>query len=39
MINNRLSSMFYAKTVGTNFNGFVILPINVTELVTEDVRM
>lgn len=31
--------ILHAKTEGTNFNGFVIQPINVTELVTEDVRM
>lgn len=31
--------ILHAKTEGTNFNGFVIQPINVTELVTEDVRI
>lgn len=31
--------ILHAKTEGTNFNGFVIQPINVTELVTGDVHM
>jgi hypothetical protein len=31
--------ILHAKTEGTNFNGFVIPTINVTELVTGDIRM
>ena len=31
--------VLHAKTEGTNFNGFVIPTINVTELVTNDIRM
>jgi len=31
--------ILHTKTEGTNFNGFVIPTINVTELVTSDVRM
>lgn len=31
--------ILHAKTEGTNFNGFVIPTINITELVTSDIRM
>jgi hypothetical protein len=31
--------ILHTKTEGTNFNGFIIQPVNVTELVTEDIRM
>lgn len=31
--------ILHAKTEGTNFNGFVIPTINITELVTGDIRM
>lgn len=31
--------ILHAKTEGTNFNGFVIPTVNVTELVTGDIRM
>jgi len=31
--------ILHSKTEGTNYNGFVVPTINVTELVTDDVRM
>jgi hypothetical protein len=31
--------ILHSKTEGTNFNGFVIPTINITELVTNDVRL
>jgi len=31
--------ILHAKTEGTNFNGFIIPTVNVTKLVTSDVRM
>ena len=31
--------ILHAKTEGTNFNGFVIPTVNVTELVTGDIRL
>ena len=31
--------ILHSKTEGTNFNGFVVPTINITELVTDDVRL
>lgn len=31
--------ILHAKTEGTNFNGFIIQPINLTELITQDIKM
>ena len=31
--------IFHSKTEGTNYNGFIIPTINVTELILEDVRL
>lgn len=31
--------ILHAKTEGTNFNGFIIQPVNLTELITQDIKM
>ncbi len=31
--------ILHSKTEGTNFNGFIIQPVNLTEMITQDIKM